>query len=93
MMKHLNELNGRCCRWVIGPVSDLMYCGKPALKGASWCGEHFKVVFVQGTKPPMQNKKVKHPIFMPVDMIPPKAPADLGIVAVPELEEVMLEAE
>jgi hypothetical protein len=93
MMKHLSELNGRCCRWVVGPACDLMYCGKPTLRSTSWCGEHFRAVFVPGTKPPAQSKKVKHPVMLPVDMIPAKAPADLGIVAVPELEEVMAESE
>jgi len=92
-MKHLMKLTARCCRWVIGPASDLMYCGKPSLKGTRWCKEHFGVVFVAGTKPPSQSKRVKHPILLPVDMVPAKAPADLGVVAAPELQEVMPEVE
>ncbi len=92
-MKHLSKLTARCCRWVVGPASDLMYCGKTTLRGTSWCGEHFRAVFVAGAKPPLQSKRVKHPILLPVDFVPEKAPADLGIVATPELQEVMPEAE
>lgn len=47
---YILDLHDHNCRWPMGEVKDLMFCGKQTVHLSSWCAEHHKIVYPQGYK-------------------------------------------
>lgn len=40
----------RTCQWLEGEAKERNFCGELVIEGKSWCPEHYKRVFLRGSK-------------------------------------------
>jgi len=55
----LTEQDYHGCRWIEGELAPLragLFCGRPVLRGSSWCPHHFRTAFGKRSARPRLRK-------------------------------------